>query len=70
MLFPTSLKARINLLKHILDGQIGFKLNSLFSGKKNGAPRGCYSLAIYHQGKKKKKTVSNCKYQIFLKKKD
>ena len=33
-LFPTSLKARANLLKHFLDGQVSFKLNSLLSGGK------------------------------------
>lgn len=33
-LFPTSLKARANLLKHFLDGQVSFKLNSLLSGEK------------------------------------
>lgn len=52
-LFPTSLKARANLLKHFLDGQVSFKLNSLLSGgKKNVFPGSYYGLNIYHQGKK------------------
>lgn len=41
-LFPTSLKVRVNSLEHSLDSQISFKLNSLFSRKKNFFPGNCY----------------------------
>lgn len=37
-LFPTSPKGRLNLLKHFLDSQVNFKLNSLFSGGKTFFP--------------------------------